>query len=322
MSISSKSPRKVALVALAAAKESLPEHPHPNAPKKFTQPQLFACLVLKRFYQLDYRGIWAMLRDWPAMRGWLGLRCTPHWTTLHQAAGRLLAAASMRTLLTQTVDYGMGRRRRVGLAAADSTGFRSDRESRHYTRRRTKTAGKPAPHSKRRFPKATLLVDTSSHLILAALLGRGPRPDVDELAPLLAELVPGPWLAHLLVDAGFDSEANHRFARHEHGILTTIPPRSGRPSTRAPTGYYRRLMARTLHTRDYYGQRWQVETVNSMIKRNQGDVVLGHTAWSRRREMRLAVLTHNIALLLIQQVLYGAYPTPFWGQLRLACRSA
>ena len=35
-----------------------------------------------------------------------------------------------------------------------------------------------------------------------------------------------------------------------------------------------------------------------MIKRNQGDVVLGHTAWSRKREMRLSELTHNIAVVL------------------------
>ena len=62
-----------------------------------------------------------------------------------------------------------------------------------------------------------------------------------------------------------------------------------------------------MHLRNYYGQRWQVETVNCMIKRNQSDVVLGHAAWSRNRELRLAVLTHNIAIVLVMWVPCGAY---------------
>ena len=32
-------------------------------PKKFTQPQLFACLVLKTFFQTDYRGVVVFLND-------------------------------------------------------------------------------------------------------------------------------------------------------------------------------------------------------------------------------------------------------------------
>jgi hypothetical protein len=55
-------------------------------------------------------------------------------------------------------------------------------------------------------------------------------------------------------------------------------------------------MRRTLHLRSY-GDRWQVETVNSMIKRNQGPAVRGHDHHAQNREMRLATLTHNVAIL-------------------------
>lgn len=60
-----------------------------------------------------------------------------------------------------------------------------------------------------------------------------------------------------------------------------------------------------------YGQRWQVETVFSMIKRNQGAVVAARSYHARNREMRLAVLTHNIGILLARWLFYRAFLTPF-----------
>lgn len=46
-----------------------------------------------------------------------------------------------------------------------------------------------------------------------------------------------------------------------------------------------------------YGQRWQIETVNSMIKRNLGSALRAHSTVHRRHELLLRVLTHNIMLL-------------------------
>lgn len=51
----SKSPKAVALVAYATARRSLPLYRKKKSPKKFTQPQLAACLVLKEFFKTDYR---------------------------------------------------------------------------------------------------------------------------------------------------------------------------------------------------------------------------------------------------------------------------
>ena len=121
-------------------------------------------------------------------------------------------------------------------------------------------------------------------------------PDVQTLCPLLDQCIPSICVQHILADAGYDSEPNHTYVRHEHGVVTTIPPRAGRPTNKPPGGKYRKLMSETLHNRPY-GQRWQVETVFSMIKRNQGTVVAARSYHARNREMRLAVLTHNIGIL-------------------------
>ncbi len=49
MSMTSKSPRRVLLVAYETGMEALATYSHPCSPQTFTQPQLLACLVLKTF---------------------------------------------------------------------------------------------------------------------------------------------------------------------------------------------------------------------------------------------------------------------------------
>lgn len=90
----SKSPRKVLQVAYATAREALPPYAHQFSPKKFTQHQLFACLALKDFLKLDYRGVWQLLLDTPDLCAVIELATVPHWTTLQKAADRLLKKTS------------------------------------------------------------------------------------------------------------------------------------------------------------------------------------------------------------------------------------
>jgi hypothetical protein len=88
-----KSTLKVAGMALRAARDCLPDHAKAKSPKKFTQPQLVACLVIKEFRQLDYRGIHVLLKEWSDLREVLGLTRVPHLTTLCAAAQRVLRKA-------------------------------------------------------------------------------------------------------------------------------------------------------------------------------------------------------------------------------------
>jgi hypothetical protein len=85
-----KSPRAVAREALRLAQESLPAYSSRFSRKDFTQHQLFALLALKTFFKADYRGVVALLDDFPELRADLGLDKVPHYSTLCYAAGRLL----------------------------------------------------------------------------------------------------------------------------------------------------------------------------------------------------------------------------------------
>jgi transposase len=80
-------------------------------------------------------------------------------------------------------------------------------------------------------------------------------------------------------------------------IRSIIPPYAGRPSSKLPVGRHRRNMHhrfRRQADKTQYGQRWQSESVNSMIKRNLGSALRAQTAPRRRNEMLLRVVTHNM----------------------------
>jgi hypothetical protein len=85
-----KSPRKLLQASYACAQRALPSFAHRYSPKKFSQHQLFACLALKDFLKLDYRGIMNLLVDSPDLCAVIELTEVPHWTTLRKAADRLL----------------------------------------------------------------------------------------------------------------------------------------------------------------------------------------------------------------------------------------
>jgi hypothetical protein len=296
MNTLSKSPVEVAREAMAVATKALRPYAHKFSPKLFTQPQLFTCLVLKTFCKQDYRGIATWLRDLPDLRRTIGLRSVPHFTTLHKASQRLLRFARVRRLLKVTVRRRLKRRRRVRRAAFDSTGLDCGHRSYYYVRRRsTDRTWQRVKYS--RYAKLELAVDTDSHTILAAIPGRGPRVDSDRFVPLLKATLGQVAVDAALADAGFDSEPNHRYAREERGVRSYMPATIGRPTTKPPTGRYRRQMKQRLN-KHYggYGQRWQVECTNSMFKRRLATTIQARSYWAQCRELLLIVLTYQIML--------------------------
>jgi hypothetical protein len=297
MSMLIKSPLRVARRALAAGQAALRRYAHKNSPKKFTQPQLFACLVLKVFLQTDYRGLeetlWN-LRDLPRV---LGLPCIPHFTTVHKAAARLLVRRRVRRLLDFTVRRVLGRRQRVKRAALGSTGFAAGHTSHYCAKRRTKGASAKEKVRYSRFAKLEAAFDCATPVVLGVIPRRGPAVDTDRFVPLLVEALQRVKITTALADAGYDSEPNHRSARQAGGVRSVIPATIGRPTTKPPPGRYRRLMKARLD-KDYcqYGQRWQAETGFSMIKRRIGAAVTGRSYHSQCRDLMLFVLTYNLML--------------------------
>ena len=101
--MSSKSPIKILKEAYEVGKLTFDDYSHEYSPRKFTQPQLFACLVLRVFFVMDYRGICEVLNDCSEFREAIGLKTVPHFTTLQKHSKELLRLPVARSLLESTL---------------------------------------------------------------------------------------------------------------------------------------------------------------------------------------------------------------------------
>jgi transposase len=181
----------------------------------------------------------------------------------------------------------------------DGTGL----ESRHTSRYFFKRAGRK--HSSRLWTKLTVTCDTGSHFLAAAAVSLGPANDSPQFRPAVAQASLGVNWDRVLADAAFDCEENHRLAREDLGVRSTVIPLNRRNRGRKrPKTRYRRQMVRRFRRkrrgsrhRRVYGQRWQAESAFSRHKRLLGSALRGRSDDSRERECYLRVLTHNLMLL-------------------------
>ena len=98
-----KSPKKILQLAHRVGAEVFELYSHEYSPQTYTQPQLFACLVLKTSMGLDYRRLHGLLEDFPAIGQSIGMERIPHFTTFQKASERLIRAPRVRKLLNETV---------------------------------------------------------------------------------------------------------------------------------------------------------------------------------------------------------------------------
>jgi hypothetical protein len=165
--------------------------------------------------------------------------------------------------------------------------------SAHYARRRRDGNRR---YRYRKFPKLTVVCHTATHLVAAALATVGPSYDCPLFEPAMLRAGWNLDVDRLLADSGYDSEPNHRLAREGLGVRSTVIALNPRRTRKWPRQRYRRQMRRRFHRRRY-GQRWQVESVFSRIKRRLGSALRGRSDESRRRECELKVFTHNLMIL-------------------------
>jgi hypothetical protein len=296
------------LAAFFLARETLPKYSNKFSRHDFTLPQLFACLVLREHQRKSYRQVEALLRDSPQWCRDIGMSKVPDHNTLCRAFHALNLGRRQCKLLDRLTQWFSISRQLGSTLAIDSSLYDTHHRSRHYEQRcrhyasqHKRTVNQRRSASAKRSPKLGIGVCTRSHLILSARARTGMGSDCPDFEPLLFDA----WRRHprlksVLADAGYDSESNHRIARLDMNVRSLIKTGAGRPSNKPPSGYYRRLMSKRLKGSQRgkkYGQRAQVETVNSMLKRNQGDSLRARSPKARRDEQLLRVLTHNIALL-------------------------
>ena len=186
-------------------------------------------------------------------------------------------------------------------AAIDATGLESGHASRHYYWR----AGKRTRRSA--WPKLSAVLDTRTHLFLAAVVSRGPGHDAGQFkAAAKAAAGRGP-IDTLLGDAAYDAEHLHAYAREDLKIRSTVFPvyrRGAKGRRKPPSGKYRRQMVRRFRkkpkgsrSKRVYGQRWQIESGSSRHKRLLDSALRARKWANQKAEIQLRVLVHNLMLL-------------------------
>src|SRR4051812_36633191 len=136
--LTSRSPRKVLVVAYHLARRTLPKHSCKFSRHDFTLAQLFACLVVREFFGLSFRRAEALLADSPAWLADIGLAKAPDHNTLWRAFEALLAGrrcGRMLELLAELFAKAKLLTLRRRPLAIDSTCFEHHHRSAHYDRR-------------------------------------------------------------------------------------------------------------------------------------------------------------------------------------------
>lgn len=296
-------------VAFRLASHCLPRYSNKFSRKNFTLPQLFACLVVREHLHRSYRGIEALLLDTEHWCLGIGMDKAPDHNTLWRAFHVIKLGRRSNKMLDVLAGWFEIARVLGKTLAIDSTLYDTHHRSRHYEQRcrhrasSTKnTADSRRSASARRTPKLAVGVDVRSHVILSARPRIGMSADYRDFGPLLTDACGRRRrrIGTVLADAGYDSESNHRIAREDLSVRSLIMTGSGRPTAKAPSARYRRLMHRQLRGSQRnkpYGQRAQAETVMSMMKRNLGDSLRAKSPRARRHEMLLRGITHDLMLL-------------------------
>lgn len=183
-------------------------------------------------------------------------------------------------------------------AAIDATGYETRHVSRYF-------AWRSGRRKQRAWPKLTAVLETRSHLFLAARVGRGPSQDSPQFRPAARAAVAHGPIDTLLGDGAFDAEHNHACAREQLGIRSTVIPLNRRNAGRKwPKTRYRRQMVKRFRKkprgsrhRRVFGQRWQIESGFSRNKRLLGSALRARRWPNQKREILTRVLTHNLMLL-------------------------
>jgi hypothetical protein len=275
-------------LAAQIARKQLPDYGSKFAPKHYRQPSLLACLCLKEYLHLHYRGTEALLAGAQQLQEALELPTAPDHSTLwwfsrHKVRPRLLGC-----LLTETVRlFQRATTPRSRTVAVDSTGFARAPASPYYQLR----AGNR--YRARTWLKWSVVVWTDPLVLCGQIADRGPRGDHVEFRRLVAQTLARLPFTRLLADGGYDSEANHRWWREDLGIESIIPPVTGRPSRGMTTRPYRR-QGQLAFPRKVYGQRWKVETPISVVKRRFGGAVTARRYWQQVRQTLLRDIAYNL----------------------------
>jgi hypothetical protein len=279
---------EVVRLALVVARRHLNDYSCPKSKHTYTQPQLLACLVLRAFKRLTYRGTTELLEASDGLREVLGLSRVPAHTTLKAFCDRAVTPALLDGLAGEVLALLRERGLVVGELAVDSTGMEPTCASAHFLSR--------AGRRRRGYVKLSLAVACTSIVLVSVALSMGPSNDLCEAAavmwPAAARCSPD-WA---FKDSGYDGEWVHSFWAAA-GATSHVPPvprakdeATGEPTVKSGPGRLRCWESRPYH----YGRRWHAESFVSGMKRTCGSTLSAKSEPALLAEAGLKALAYAI----------------------------
>jgi hypothetical protein len=285
---------RFARLAIATARRVAPPRLSRHADPVYHPASLLAALLLREHLRLTYRGVEDLLRLSGRLRRLFGLRIVPDHSTLWWFGRRHLNPDVIAAALGETVARVAGRLRGPRLVALDSTGLWLSHASRWFERRAERGRGQ------RGWLKWAPALWIEPQMLVAQRVRPGPAGDFGDLVPLAGAAHSVLPFGQLVADAGYDSEANHRFCRESLGVDSLIPAKKRRSVRVVATTPYRREMVERLgepgddEARRAYRQRWKAETVMSVAKRRWGEALSARLDETQAAQALLRGVVYNL----------------------------
>lgn len=270
---------RIARLSMRLARRHMSDYAHPKSPRLYTQPQLFACLILKAYLGVTYRRIEELLRLMPEVQEAIGLTRVPRFTTLQTFAEKPEIMALIDGVLAS-----IGRainRSRPQDAAIDGTGLETSSASAHFVSR--------AGRRRSKFVKLTLVALCGAMVPCALVVDWGPSHDMKQAWEARDKLKRSTKPTWLWGDGAYDCEAWHE-ANWRWGVPSYAPTAVKSADGRVG-GFYRQAFVQPVAE---YGRRWTVETVNSAFKRVTGSVLRSRKQNTLFTEAALKVVAYAI----------------------------
>jgi hypothetical protein len=267
---------QVARLAYRMAQRTMRRYSHRNSPHTYTQAQVAACTFMVFYFHKSYRDGEELLWACDSIRQVLQLASVPDHSTLCRMYHKLNRRRLLRQLRYLVDQHAAGE----DYIALDSTSFSQSQASSYFQTRR---GGRL-----RDWYRGAYAVGTASQLILAAASDGGRTlNDVCFLLPLKQQ---ARYAAHahtlFLADAGFDAQTVDA-----HDV---IPPIRRGNKLVAPARRARADLVSQARLDGLFGQRWKVETVNSVTKRLFGESVRSRSRRLKRREPIFKAVVYNL----------------------------
>lgn len=283
---------KVAELAMRLGGKHLADYGSARSRHDFTQRQLMSLLILRAYLKTTYRGLVELLEGHSRLRAVLGMPDKlPHYTTLQKFSARsavLKIADAMIAQIGQAALRAQGRKQAEVSVAVDATGMETSVASAHFVSR--------SGRQRRRWVKVSLVVVCGLLFPTGMVMGWGPSSDKSDAPEVLEKSFDVPLDAlpqRLYGDAGYDADWIHAYCREEHGVEAIIKPATCR-SDGTLGGTYRSKMTAAKLKRSGYGNRWQIESFFSGLKRTTGSALSARKDITLHHEAAFRVLAYTL----------------------------